>query len=85
MENIGSRWPSEAVGEGNGNPLQYSCLERSLVGYSPWGHKESDTAVRLHSLEHVGFVIEKTEIQEGMRLVPGCRGNRKGENRTCLS
>ena len=31
------------------NPLQYSCLEnphgqRSLVGYSPWGHKESYTA-----------------------------------------
>ena len=35
-------------GERNGYPLQYSCLEnprgqRSLVGYSPWGHKESDT------------------------------------------
>ena len=34
-------------GEGNGNPLQYSCLEnpmdRSLVGYSPQGCKESDT------------------------------------------
>ena len=35
-------------GEGNGNPLRYSCLEwksheqRSLVGYSPWGCKESD-------------------------------------------
>ena len=34
-------------GEGHGNPLQYSYLEnphgkRSLVGYSPWGHKESD-------------------------------------------
>ena len=33
-------------GEGNGNPLQYSCLEnpigqRSLEGYSPWDHKES--------------------------------------------
>ena len=32
---------------GNGNPLQYSCLEnphgqRSLVGYSPCSHKESD-------------------------------------------
>ena len=31
----------------HGNPLQYSCLEnphgwRSLVGYSPWGHKEPD-------------------------------------------
>ena len=35
-------------GEGNGNPLQYSCREnphgqRSLVGYSPRGHKGSDT------------------------------------------
>ena len=33
-------------GEGNGNPLQSSCLEnpmdRGVVGYSPWGHKESD-------------------------------------------
>ena len=34
---------------GHGNPFQYSCLDnphgqRSLVGYSPWGHKESDTA-----------------------------------------
>ena len=31
-------------GGGHGNPLQYSCLEnphgqRSLAGYSPWGHK----------------------------------------------
>ena len=31
-------------GEGNGNPLQNSCLEnphgqRSLAGYSPWGCK----------------------------------------------
>ena len=30
--------------EGNGNPLQYSCLgnpmgQRSLMGYSPWGHR----------------------------------------------
>ena len=34
-------------GEGNGNPLQYSCLENPmdgfLVGYSPRGHKELDT------------------------------------------
>ena len=33
--------------EGNGNPLQYFLPEKShgqriLVGYSPWGHKESD-------------------------------------------
>jgi len=34
-------------GGGHGNPFQCSFLEnphgqRSLVGYSPWGHKESD-------------------------------------------
>ena len=39
-------------GGGHGNPLQYSCLEnpqgqRSLVGYSPWGHKESDMTEQL--------------------------------------
>ena len=41
-------------GEGNGNSLQYSCLENSmdrgssLVGYSPWGCKESDTTEKLN-------------------------------------
>ena len=35
-------------GEGSGNPLQYSCLgnpmdKRSLLGYSSWCCKESDT------------------------------------------
>ena len=35
-------------GGGHGNPLRYSCLEnphgqKSLAGYSPWGHKELDT------------------------------------------
>ena len=34
-------------GEGNGHPLQYSCLENFLDGgtwwgYSPWGCKELD-------------------------------------------
>ena len=37
-----------SLGEGNGNPLRYLCLEnphgqRSLVGYSSQGHKEWDT------------------------------------------
>ena len=32
-------------GEGNGRPLQYTCLENpwSLEHYSPWDHKQSDT------------------------------------------
>ena len=36
-------------GEGNGNPLQYSCLEnpRNRGTYSPWGRKEPDMAEQL--------------------------------------
>ena len=42
----------QSPGEGNGNPLQYSCLEnphrqRSLVGYNPWGHNELETTEQL--------------------------------------
>ena len=38
----------------HGSPFQYSFLEnphgqRSLVGYSPWGHKESDMTARLRT------------------------------------
>ena len=48
-------------GEGNGNPLRFSCLENamdgeacrleSMVGYCLWGRKESDTTKRLHFLK----------------------------------
>ena len=43
-------------GVGNGNPLQYSYLgksrgQRSLEGYSPWGHEEQDMLSR-HSHTH---------------------------------
>ena len=39
--------------EGNGNPVQYSCLEKSIDrgaewASSPWGRKESDMTERLH-------------------------------------
>ena len=29
---------------------------RSLVGYCPWGRKESDTTERLHSITSVGLI-----------------------------
>jgi len=39
-------------GEGNGNPLQYSCMENPMDGGVWWatstGHKESDTTEQLH-------------------------------------
>ena len=44
-------------GEGNGKPLQYSCLENptdgenwSIHGYSSWGRKELDITEWLHFL-----------------------------------
>ena len=52
--NVGSIPESgRCPGAGNGNPLQCSCLEnphgqRSLVGCSPWGHKELDMTERLN-------------------------------------
>ena len=49
-------------GEGHDNPLQYSCLEnphgqRSLVGYSPWGHKKLDTTEVTYACMHVFIMI----------------------------
>ena len=41
-------------GEGNGNPLQFSCLENPMDGVActrllrAWGRKESDMTERLH-------------------------------------
>ena len=50
-------WVGNASGGGHGNPFQCSCLEnphgqRSLVGYSPWGHKELDTSEWLSTAQH---------------------------------
>ena len=65
-------------GGGYGNPLQYSCLEnphgqRSLVGCSPWGHKESDTTKRLstharktpRATEQLNVCATTTETAQG--------------------
>ena len=43
-------------GQGNDNPLQYSCLknpyvQRNLAGYSPWSHKEFDMTERLSTAQ----------------------------------
>ena len=44
---VSSLSQQRSAGERNGYPFQYSCLEnphgqKRLVGYSPWGGKESD-------------------------------------------
>ena len=45
-------------GGGHDNPTPVFLLgephgERSLVGYSPWGRKESDMTERLHFTSHI--------------------------------
>ena len=59
---------------GHGNPLQYSYLmnfhgQRSLAGYSPWGHKELGTTERLrtaHSIRTFCDHQEATFSQQGL-------------------
>ena len=39
----------KSPGEGNGNPLHFSCLENSTDrNYNPWGCKELDMTKRLN-------------------------------------
>ena len=52
---FGSR---RSPGEGHGDPLQCSCLEkshgqRSLAGYSPWGPKKSTEHTCTHTHTHM--------------------------------
>ena len=52
-----------SLGGGHGNPLQYSCLEnphgqRSLEGYSPWGHRvEHNEATEYSTAQHKMITI----------------------------
>ena len=55
-------------GEGTGYPLQYSCLDnphgqRSLVRYSPWGLKESDTTERLSTTLLIHVDVQRRPTQ----------------------
>ena len=73
-----------SLGEDSGNPLQYSCLEishgqRSLVGYHPWDHKESDTTkhtlLYTPAVETVGW-RKGTQTETGENT--GVRVDRRG-------
>ena len=52
-----------------------SDAQRSLVGYSPWGRKESDTTERLHfhfSLYSLSYFPGKTSLDANCKLfLPG--------------
>ena len=61
-------------GKGNGNLLQYSCLENSMdrgawLGYSLWGRKESDTTERLTTPL---LLLKNKKTQETYQLQYNC-------------
>ena len=71
--------------EGIGYPLQYSCLEnphgpKSLVGYSPWGCKESDMTdwMTKHSTSHPARTIFQDCPHSGSPVWPHSRGHFSG-------
>ena len=52
---------------------QYSCLEnphgqRSLVGYSPWGRRESDATEQLHNKTNGDSSSDPTSRASGCRV-----------------
>ena len=64
--------PGRPPGGGNGNPFHYSCLEnpheqRSLKGYSPWGHKELDTTEGL-STQHTHVDLDMVALWQVFKL-----------------
>ena len=70
--------PGLIPGEGNGNPLQYSCSENSIDrgawrAYNPWTHKESDTTKKLMLSLSGGWLISAEVGQTQIfRLVLVC-------------
>ena len=62
-------------GEGNGNPLQYSCL----AGYSLWDHRESDTTERLTLINSSHFC---SWILAAALVSKGCHNKHQNRLRT---
>ena len=63
------------LGEGNGNQLQYSYLENSMIrlqrilaGYSPWNHRELDTTEQLATIiyytDHLYYLVSYSAASE---------------------
>ena len=71
--------PANAANAGDVNSIpgggNYSCLgnstDRSLVGYSPWGPKESDTTERLSIHTYMHTRQERLREFYYDRLPPG--------------
>ena len=63
-------------GEGNGNPLQYSCLENSIDreawwATSSWDHKESDMTL---SNTYTWIRVGRTEVNKQIKSLKTGKG-----------
>ena len=63
----------------HGNPLLYSCLEnphgqRSLAGYSPWGHRVGHYRATKHS-RNISLKRQKQTTTTTTKMSPGDQGN----------
>ena len=57
---------SSLLGEGNGTPLQYSCLENPMDGgASPWGRLQSMGLLRVGTTERLHFPFSLSCTGEG--------------------
>ena len=59
-------------GGGRGNPIQFFCLEnphgqRCLVGYSPWGRKQSDITEWLSTIQSKALILLNTVKPAGVK------------------
>ena len=71
VKHLSTMWETQVQPLGREDPLEkemaiHSRLlpgkshgQRSLVGYSPWGRKESDTTERLHLLTYLWSILSK--------------------------
>ena len=68
---------------GNGNPFQYSCLGNPLVGYSPWGRKESGMTEQAHTTtsEEGKYFLLRLEQKEKSFPLPSFSSFRDTEQR----
>ena len=68
------------IGESNGTPLQYSCLENPMDGgawkaASPWGRWGMDMTERLHFTFHFHFSLSRSGEGNGNLLQCSCLEN----------
>ena len=66
-----------------GCPLQYSVLEKSM-GYSPWGHKESDTTEQLSLSEKCTHTHTHTHIYMYITLLTLNMMNMEGKMKAVI-